>query len=105
MRREAAAVPTMAEMLARTPEIETPSYAVLAAHEAEGWEVRSQRVHGMSMSMSMPMPMSMFMSMCTAMCTAMHSHAHAVPRSAEGFRRGGRCGGTSTSQSPLTADC
>ena len=34
-----------AEMLERTPEIETPAYAVLASHEAEGWEVRSQRVH------------------------------------------------------------
>ena len=43
-RREAAAIPTMAEMLERTPEIETPAYAVLASHEAEGWEVRSQRV-------------------------------------------------------------
>ena len=31
-------------MLERTPEIETPAYAVLASHEAEGWEVRSQRV-------------------------------------------------------------
>jgi len=39
-RREAAAVPTMSEMLSRTPEIETPAYAVLASHESEGWEVR-----------------------------------------------------------------
>jgi hypothetical protein len=39
-RRERRAVPTMAEMLERTPEIETPAYEVLASREAAGWEVR-----------------------------------------------------------------
>jgi len=39
-RREAASVPSMAEMLSRTPEIETPTYTVLASYEEQGWEVR-----------------------------------------------------------------
>ena len=53
LRREAAAIPTMAEMLERTPEIETPAYAVLASHEADGWEVRSQRVQDKALERGM----------------------------------------------------
>ena len=73
LRREAAAIPTMAEMLERTPEIETPAYAVLASHEAEGWEVRSQRVHDRARhARAMP---------CACHMRAMHMHmlhAHAT---------------------------
>ncbi len=53
-------------MLERTPEIETPAYAVLASHEAEGWEVRSQRVHDRARhARAMP---------CACHMRAMHMH-------------------------------
>ena len=55
-------------MLERTPEIETPAYAVLASHEAEGWEVRSQRVHDLERGMRVPCHARAICVPCTCTC-------------------------------------